>query len=1160
MSQRSARPLLVLIGLVALTALAVTFVKLSAPDDAPSAVEGAAPVAQDAPTSAELAAADAAAPSVAESSRAEVTAPESEEDAPARPQLAEEDTVWVEGRVLLAPETPADERLLVLSLDEPLRYPRLYYEDGPARFAWEERGAGRDLLAQAEVDAQGRFRVACSRRLGRAHLALSGRYTYSRASQAVAFDAEDAVLSGALGGWIQGSVHGVAGGGALADAVLAIGPDVTANFSTYELGSRATQMQTSSDGVGAFEFRALSPDVVWGMLARHDDYAAQLRTGLAPGPGERVRVDLELRHGATLAGRVVDASGAGFAGAEVRARLSGPIGDGMGALSTATTDVAGAFRLNDVMPGKLELRCRPANRPEVRQKLSGEVREGELREGLLLQVDEGKRIAGTVLYPDGAPGAGIEVYVGVDLAKIAGQGMGMGMPRNLDGDGSAETDAYGAFEVLGLGDGPYVVSARQKNEDGEHLGTWRARSADVAGGTQGLVLSLEGVSSVRGRVVDATGAAVERFRVAAELKGSGGMFGVGAQQRQQGFEDRAAGDFEVEELAAGTWELRVFAPGFTPSPSLEVEVPQQAEPELVVALQPASIVRGTVLDPLGRPAPGASVQPVLDLGARIATARRGGGVEAISDHAGAFELEGLDAGEAQLTASLSGYAASAPVPVELVPGETVADVVLQLRHGGALRGEVLGDDGEGAAGRSIIVQITPTYDRQHIGTSDADGGFFFEHLEPGTWQVIAMPNVLTGEIEAGGGDDMGELLGSMEMESAQIADGEETFVTLGKPPEDPLRVSGHVRHAGEPVKGAVVSFIPEEVEGLGDLKMAVTDAEGAYQIELEKRGVMLVTVQNALATGRQNSIEYRERMPAEGEQHTLDLALPLGRISGRVEGPDGRPAAGCRVTLNVEGGVAYGSVMGGHYAELLTDDAGEYDIPYLRPGDYSLSAGGALMGGLLGMDEAATGRVVRSGLHVGEDEWLSRVDFRLAKPGVLVGHVRDGAGQPVEGASVWVRDEEGRVLERFALVNSDAAGSFTYRGLGPGRYTLFAKKDGEVSSASAPVTLPEGGRAEAEAVLAPGTTLLVSVVDDSDELVHARISVTDDEGHEMSGLYSLSEIMERFNGGASGQEHRVGPLPPGKYRITATLDDGRDTYKILNLSGQDERKVRLRVR
>jgi Carboxypeptidase regulatory-like domain len=494
----------------------------------------------------------------------------------------------------------------------------------------------------------------------------------------------------------------------------------------------------------------------------------------------------------------------------------------------------------------------------------------------------------------------------------------------------------------------------------------------------------------------------------------------------------------------------------------------------------------------------------------------------------------------------------------LTAGEVTDELVLELRVGGILTGEVMDNEGEPAVGRTVIVQRMPDYNRQYMMSSDGNGAFRFEHLEPAQWQVIAMPNVMTGELDEDGG--VGGMLGSMEMATADIVDGETLHIILGKPPEDPVKLVGEVRHSGEPVAQAVVSLVPEGAAGLGDLKMAYTDDEGNFEVDLDKRGDYLVTVQNNVGTGRQNSIEFGERIPAEGETHRLRLDLPLGRISGRVKGADGRPAENCRITLNVEGGVAYGSFLGGHYAELVTDAEGNFDIPFLRPGVYTISAGGSMLGGLLGDGDGLTGRAIESGLQVSDGQWLTGVDFKLGSPGQLVGYVKDSAGLPVEGAAVWVRDEQGRVLERFAMVETDGAGKFTYGGLGEGTYSIFAKKDGLVSQPSAPTRLAEGGRAEATVTIDTGSMLLVTVVDKTEAEVRARISVLDGDGNEMSGLLSLREIMAQFGDGFSAKVQRVGPLPPGKYRVSASLDDGRKAYKNVNLGGRAERKIKLRLK
>ena len=45
------------------------------------------------------------------------------------------------------------------------------------------------------------------------------------------------------------------------------------------------------------------------------------------------------------------------------------------------------------------------------------------------------------------------------------------------------------------------------------------------------------------------------------------------------------------------------------------------------------------------------------------------------------------------------------------------------------------------------------------------------------------------------------------------------------------------------------------------------------------------------------------------------------------------------------------------------------------------------------------------------------------------------------------------------------------------------------------------------------------------------------------------------------RERRVGPLAPGKYTLIATTLDGKDAKKsVLVEAGQEERKVKLRLR
>mgnify|MGYP000934542393 CR=1 FL=1 len=132
-------------------------------------------------------------------------------------------------------------------------------------------------------------------------------------------------------------------------------------------------------------------------------------------------------------------------------------------------------------------------------------------------------------------------------------------------------------------------------------------------------------------------------------------------------------------------------------------------------------------------------------------------------------------------------------------------------------------------------------------------------------------------------------------------------------------------------------------------------------------------------------------------------------------------------------------------------------------------------------------------------------------------------------------------------------------GLAEGRYTVSAREGARTSGESPEIAVRTGERATAKIVLARGTYLVLNVVDAENKPLQASISVRDENGREVGAVFSLADIMARFSGGGgSTDDQRVGPLPAGKYVVTATTSDGKTTKKSVSLNGQEERKLTVR--
>ncbi len=1195
--------LLVLAALTLVTLLALLVTRISSPPEAVAdepfagAAHGASSspdsIAEPRPAAAESV--DLVAPVAAQDERA--VAPDPNEDL--GPTLA------IEGRVIPPANCAADPTVEVFAvrrmarLDDVLReirprgtrgQPVVNVIDGSVVEEDDMPATRKLILARAPIGADGSYRIDVPESAKNAHVIAVGRSWHVREGRPVDKDDPSRRIDFEMecGAWIDGVVRvpSSVDVAELDGLRVELEPSIegfTGNADNSELVRRATGIRE-----GAFEFWAIDPDSKTSISAT----PAKLAVAHAqPGDlraGRATRVELEFLTGGTIRGTVRSTDGAPIPNALVSANEKGRwFGFDDKSVRNATTPADGSFELVGVAVGKLDVKVACEGwLAEKSEKL--DVVDGAVIEGVALVLGRGASISGTLHWPDGRPAEGVEVEVSFDRTHMGGMGA-FGMLKGAKGE--TKVDASGRFEVVGLGSGPFVVEAKSLTpEDEKELGPkksseedlrdpttgirlprkgigdarrareHRARADSVKPGTKDLALVLRPPTGVRGRVVDSTGAPVTAFKVEANGVGKGMLANLGQEEVRESFEAES-GEFLLTGLHSGEWKLHVEAEGFSTSTLIEFAAPLAPDaPEFVVQLERAAVVRGFVYGPDGKRVAKAEVT-VDDGGPNWMRAMSGmKPPEATSGEDGSFTLSPLRPGTTTIVAEHSDHARSTPLVLELTAGQVVEGAELRLTLGGRLTGEVF-HEGKPAVGMMVQVQDMTRFS-QKMAHTDGEGRFEVVHLDPGKYQVIAMPMTM-GEslVDEEGEFDQSSMLESLKMTTAEIAEGTDTHVVLGAPPEDPVKVEGTITMAGAPVPSATLTFLPEGgKKGGGGLKFTPTKKDGSYSVTLDGPGAYSVSVQrmDATMTG-QSTFEERHVIPKKAE-FKLDITLPEGRISGRVIGKDGEPAAGARVSVVREGAGIAGTMWGGQFHELHTNEAGGYDATGLPAGTYSVMAGGAELGGMLGDGSTTGGREIKPGIEVGEKDWRRGVDFRLKEAAIVEITVVDGSGHAVTGASIFARDEGGRSLDTFSFVTTDAAGKAKYTGLAAGRYTFRARTDSMSSNESAPIRVTTGEKASANLVVQKGTYVIVKVVDGEKNPIVAAVEVLDENGHDVAKQMGFTEIMERIQGGAfDATERKFGPYAAGKYKVRVTSESGKVDTKTVSLSGQPERRVTLEL-
>ncbi|MGE3965126.1 MAG: carboxypeptidase regulatory-like domain-containing protein [Planctomycetota bacterium] len=663
----------------------------------------------------------------------------------------------------------------------------------------------------------------------------------------------------------------------------------------------AVPLEATSDGDGVFRFERLVPGR-YDLAASAPAHQSEIVRALDASPGEVTQVSVSLEAGAILEGVVHDPSGRPIAGAEVRPRLEtgrrgGPAdfmagmrgGRGARGGDLERTGADGRFRFDTLAPGEYTLDVR--HDEWVRQSVRAKTGEAAIE----VTLEPGFAAQGLVVDEFDAPISGARVRV--EKSRGVSQ--------------RAVTGSDGTFRLAGLEDGTYALTVQGQNRltlrdsieaiDGD-LGVivlppavtlagivFDPNGAPLAGArVQAIKQSGAGADTdvetgTEGRR-GGRGESAQFVRVRGERGAGAGGLGFGRQSVRASAWTSADGAFVIRlPEADGDWRLTASHPGLESATIDSLRVAGVPVDGLTLRLAVGASLYGQVLAVDGVPVANASLslRPTGE-GFGMPTMTR-------SEVDGSYRfLGGLSAGEYELRAQASGFAATTIGAVSLSAGQATS-LNVSLERERVIRGIVVADAGGAVAGATVIARGPD--ERLRPVVSDPDGRFEIVGLGVAQLEVIVRAEGYQTWRRSDVATDVGELRVVLEPSYA---------------------LSGWVLDAEtrEPVAGANLvarnldaANAPEEPTDRAarapGLRLAARGAtgrgrsadDGSFRLDELAAGTWSLTVEADGFVGTQ-----LEGLLVPGG--TVEVLLdPGARIRGRVTDRDGAPIQGAQVRV-----------------------------------------------------------------------------------------------------------------------------------------------------------------------------------------------------------------------------------------------------------------------
>jgi carboxypeptidase family protein len=891
----------------------------------------------------------------------------------------------------------------------------------------------------------------------------------------------------------------------------------------YGPGDRVDPLE--ADASGHFAFRGVPVGrFVAGALG--EGTAPAVLENVVVREGKATRLDFRLSAESWIAGKVVDASGAGLGEASLRAFPEPGAGPDLLfslAYGVGRSAADGTFRMRSLRAGPHTLFVRREGMLGPKQERVDLPEAGGV-EGIDIVLARPRVLAGVVLDVERRPVAGARVSVLPDWTARK-------FRASRWSTQSTTTAQDGCFRLTGVSEGPVVLDV---HAEGRGQVERRGLEAD----SQGIEILLPGPTGIAGAVRDAeTGEPVQRYRIDGyRVLRRIGDLPASTQRISNKSIASEDGSFEHLDVDAGSLVLAFEAEGFVREMLGEIEVrPGEIRRGLEVRLRRAATIRGTVVArDAGTPVYDASIQlfeedrgPGLTLHPSDFLGRR----RCRSEPDGAFELRNLDPGRHRLRVSHDSFVPALSDPIEAKGGETIEGLVISLPRGGGVDGHA------SAEGRTPLVGGTVMASPVDFGgaplqekaiETDREGYFRLEGLAPGRWTIEASPPRRKGEEDPEAGRLRAVVL---------VEEGRTTRVEFPGPPKGGCTVRGRVLRGGAGAGGASVFVDPllraaAATDPVGTRLGAMSEADGSFAIEHVPPGAALLEIQVRSSRGASSFSVARRRRSIEvpeAVELVLDVELPGGAIQGRVvRASDGRPVPGAAIEVLPSEFVA-SRALAGSRGWAQTDEEGRYRVEDLEPGAYVAIAHGLVAGGV-GDQEAARLEETRGPIEVAEGG-EAVVDFSLSAGGSALVSVLDPAGRPVEGALVSVVPAGGPGRMRRYLAGghgmTDVQGVARVAGLAPGVYYATVASADYAGADSDEAEVRVGGEASFRVNLREGTRVRVRVLDRNDAPVDLLPLFVDSRGRERFAVPVEARGFPRQGEQGTG----IVVLLPGEYTV-----------------------------